>query len=118
MNDFKDGTKFSFGKVELAVIPDEIEPDYQAGKSVNPHKENTTQDILDRKMKAVDALNNLKYSLPKNMIEANYATIRESLEEMADKIKQSSCETKQYREKSGRTFKNKTNFHKKQKRGN
>ena len=91
MNDFKEGTKFSFGKIELAVIPNEIE----IGRATDTTKtfchsnyvRDPIESAIEHKQLAVDALDNLKFIVPKNYMESPYMIIRDSLEEMANLLK-------------------------------
>lgn len=83
MNDFQENAKFSFGKVELGVIPQEA--DIKQTEQ-NPHA-NRVNTALCNKMDAVDALDALRHSLVSNLSKAQYSIIRNSLEEMADLIR-------------------------------
>ena len=90
MNDFKEGTKFSFGKIELAVIPNEIEIGRVTSTKMSCHSNYVRDPIesaMEHKQLAVDALDNLKFSVPKNYMESPYMIIRDSLEEMANLLK-------------------------------
>lgn len=84
MNDFKDTVKFSFGKVELGVIPEDADIK-KASPNAHANRVNTA---LCNKMDAVDALDGFKHTLISNMSKAQYIIIRNSLEEMADLIRE------------------------------
>ena len=83
MNDFQENAKFSFGKVEFGVIPQEADIKQT---EPNPHT-NRVNIALCNKMDAVDALDALRHSLVSNLSKAQYSIIRNSLEEMADLIR-------------------------------
>lgn len=84
MNDLKDNATFSFGKVELGVVPEEadIKP-----IAANAHT-NRVNIALCNKMDAVDALDALRHNMVSNLSKAQYVIIRNSLEEMADLIRE------------------------------
>nr|DAE09495.1 MAG TPA: hypothetical protein [Siphoviridae sp. ct96x5] len=84
MNDLKDNATFSFGKVELGVVPEEadIKP-----IDANAHT-NRVNIALCNKMDAVDALDALRHNMVSNLSKAQYVIIRNSLEEMADLIRE------------------------------
>lgn len=84
MNDLKDNATFSFGKVELGVVPAEadIKP-----IDANAHT-NRVSMALCNKMDAVDALDALRHNMVSNLSKAQYVIIRNSLEEMADLIRE------------------------------
>lgn len=84
MNDFKETAKFSFGKVELGVIPEDADI---KKTSPNAHA-NRVNTALCNKMDAVDALDAFKHTLVSNLSKAQYVIIRNSLEEMADIIRE------------------------------
>lgn len=84
MNDFKETAKFSFGKVELGVIPEDADI---KKTSPNAHA-NRVNTALCNKMDAVDALEGFKHTLVSNLSKAQYVIIRNSLEEMADLIRE------------------------------
>ena len=84
MNDLKENAKFSFGKVELGVIPEEADIK-KMSKNAHADRVNTA---LCNKMDAVDALDAFKHTLVSNMSKAQYVIIRNSLEEMADIIRE------------------------------
>lgn len=84
MNDLKDNATFSFGKVELGVVPEEadIKP-----IDANAHT-NRVSMALCNKMDAVDALDALRHNMVSNLSKAQYVIIRNSLEEMANLIRE------------------------------
>lgn len=84
MNDFKPGTKFSYGKVELGVVDDFTCTVEEQDNRKKPH--NRVNTVLCHKMEAVDALDSLRFRANPIDIVA-YETIRNALEELAALIK-------------------------------
>ena len=66
MNDLKENAKFSFGKVELGVIPDEADIK-KMSKNAHADRVNTA---LCNKMDAVDALDAFRHTLVSNLSKA------------------------------------------------
>lgn len=84
MNDLKDNTTFSFGKVELGVVPEEADIKPIDAKAHT----NRVNIALCNKMDAVDALDALRHNMVSNLSKAQYVIIRNSLEEMANLIRE------------------------------